>query len=442
MSTPLHVLIVEDSEDDAVLIVRELQRGGYDPTFERVETPEGMSAALAQQGWDIIIADYSMPHFSGLAALTLLQESGFDLPSIIVSGAIGEETAVAVMKAGAHDCVMKDNLVRLPPAVQRALREAEVHRERRRAEEALQESEERYRMLFESSPNSVVLVGLDGKIIDCNDAAGKITGLSEEEIIGKSFAELNVLIQEDVPAHMALFSGVLKGEVVEPFEMKVTSKSGEIHWLEVYPSLLEKDDEISAIQVIAYDVTKRKRAEEALKLSQEYARSIIDSSLDMIIAVDMNRHIVEFNKAAQETFGYRLEEVLGVHVDILYADPQEGLRVHQQTLDKGQCVREILDRRRNGEVFPCFLSASVLRDARGELVGVMGVSRDITERKRAEAEHERLLTALEHRSTQLQTAAEVSKSASTILDPEELMNQTVNLIQERFNFYYVGLGWP
>ncbi|HID63445.1 MAG TPA: PAS domain S-box protein, partial [Anaerolineae bacterium] len=141
---------------------------------------------------------------------------------------------------------------------------------------------------------------------------------------------------------------------------------------------------LESLSVAFVEALMRKRAEEALKASQAYSRNIIDSSLDMIIAVDMDRHIVEFNKAAQETFGYRREEVLGVHVDILYADPQEGLRVHQEAIEKGQCVREILNRRKNGKVFPCLLSASVLRDARGELVGVMGVARDITERKRAE----------------------------------------------------------
>jgi PAS domain S-box-containing protein len=130
--------------------------------------------------------------------------------------------------------------------------------------------------------------------------------------------------------------------------------------------------------------TGHKQVEEALKASQEYARDLIDSSLDMIIAVDMDRHIVEFNKAAQETFGYLPEEVLGKHVDMLYADPQEGLAIHQKTVEKGRCVREILDRHKNGQVFPAFLSASVLRDGRGEIVGVMGVCRDITERKRVE----------------------------------------------------------
>jgi len=103
MGEPLRVLIVEDLEDDALLVIRELERGGYDTTFERVETAEDMTAALEKQSWDIIIADYRLPHFSAPEALELFNKSGIDLPFIVISGTIGEETAVATMKAGAHD---------------------------------------------------------------------------------------------------------------------------------------------------------------------------------------------------------------------------------------------------------------------------------------------------------------------------------------------------
>lgn len=140
MSIPLRVLIVEDSEDDTFLVMRELKKGGYEPVFQRVDDPESFTAALARQSWDVIIADHSMPHFSGLKALTLLKESGRDVPFIIVSGAIGEDVAVSAMKAGAHDYVMKDNLARLGPAVQRELQEAEARLARRQAEEALQKA--------------------------------------------------------------------------------------------------------------------------------------------------------------------------------------------------------------------------------------------------------------------------------------------------------------
>lgn len=145
----LRVLLVEDSEDDAVLLVRYLKRGGQEVSYERVDTREAMQAALDGAQWDIVISDYNMPLFSAPAALSLLQESSLDLPFIIVSGAIGEEVAVNAMKAGAHDYIMKDNLARLIPAVERELREAERRRQRRQAQEALRVSEETNKKLFE-----------------------------------------------------------------------------------------------------------------------------------------------------------------------------------------------------------------------------------------------------------------------------------------------------
>ncbi len=135
MATPLRVLMCEDSEDDVALAVRALRQGGYDPLVERVDTAAAMGAALDREAWEVVIADYSMPQFSGPAALGLLRERGLDLPLIILSGSIGEETAVDMMRSGAYDYVLKDRPSRLASAVERALQEAELRRERRRAEE-------------------------------------------------------------------------------------------------------------------------------------------------------------------------------------------------------------------------------------------------------------------------------------------------------------------
>ncbi len=137
MSKPLRVLIVEDSEDDARLLVRELRKSGYDILFERVDRPETMKAALQRQQWDMIFSDYVLPQFSGLAALNVARETGLDLPFIIISGKIADDIAVTAMKAGAHDYIMKDNLKRLAPAVERELREAVLRRERLHSQEAL-----------------------------------------------------------------------------------------------------------------------------------------------------------------------------------------------------------------------------------------------------------------------------------------------------------------
>jgi diguanylate cyclase len=137
MTTPLRILIVEDSEADAELLLRELRRGGYAPEFEQVETPEGLVAALDHKSWDLIVSDYAMPRFNGLQALKLAQEKGLDIPFIIVSGTIGEDLAVAAMKAGAHDYLMKGSTARLLPAIARELREARMRQERRQADETI-----------------------------------------------------------------------------------------------------------------------------------------------------------------------------------------------------------------------------------------------------------------------------------------------------------------
>jgi diguanylate cyclase (GGDEF)-like protein len=137
MMRPLRALVVEDSEDDTALLLRELRRGGYDPSHTRVETSETMSKELSTRDWDIVFSDFSMPHFNAFDALALLRNSGHDLPFIIVSGTIGEDRAVTAMKAGAHDYILKGNLKRLVPAVERELREARIRQERMKADETI-----------------------------------------------------------------------------------------------------------------------------------------------------------------------------------------------------------------------------------------------------------------------------------------------------------------
>jgi signal transduction histidine kinase len=161
VSQPLRVLIVEDSPADAELVTLELRRASFVPATTRVDTPTALARALDEQSWDVVISDYQLPGWSGLSALQMLQERNIDTPFIIVSGAIGEETAVDTMKAGAHDYVLKDNLVRLGPAVERELREAQVRRERRQALAALQELASRSALLAEASRKLAVSLNYD-----------------------------------------------------------------------------------------------------------------------------------------------------------------------------------------------------------------------------------------------------------------------------------------
>ena len=192
---------------------------------------------------------------------------------------------------------------------------------------------------------------------------GVVTLLLLEKVVLSRLARLSASISS-IGA-----SGDLSMRVLMPGKDELSSLAGAINGM---------------LAVLEQSQTERKRAEDALRASQEYTKNIIESSLDVIVAVDMERRIVEFNKAAREAFGYSLEEVLGTHVDILYVNPRDGLVIHRTALERGRCTREVLNKRKNGELFPSLLAASVLRDAHGEPVGVMGISRDITERKQAE----------------------------------------------------------
>jgi PAS domain S-box-containing protein len=190
MAKPLAVLIVEDSESDVQLIVRLLRKEGYQIDYLNVDTAERMRAALQKQAWDIVISDYSLPQFNGNAALKLLQEEGLDIPFIIVSGTMGEETAVAMMKAGAHDYLMKGNLTRLVPAIERELEQAKMRRERAQARNDLRASENRFRALIENSTDAISLLDASGNAIYDSPSAPGMLGYGPEDWIGKNAFEL------------------------------------------------------------------------------------------------------------------------------------------------------------------------------------------------------------------------------------------------------------
>ncbi len=254
MGMPLRVLIVEDSEDDKELALRELRRGGYDPVYERVDTSEAMGMALDQQTWDIIISDYTMPNFNARAALEVLKDRKLDIPFIIVSGTIGEETAVAAMKAGANDYLMKGNLARLVPAIERELRDAEVRRARNKAEESLKASERRYRNIADNALVGIYQSNLKGDILYANDALARIYEFeSPEEMTSKgAVARYKNLKEREV-----FIEDLKKTGKVNNFELEMLTKRGETRNLLVSATL---DGEVLSGMVI--DITGRKRAEE------------------------------------------------------------------------------------------------------------------------------------------------------------------------------------
>jgi response regulator RpfG family c-di-GMP phosphodiesterase len=295
----LKLLLIEDSDDDASLLLRELNRAGYEVDFERVETAEELQSALSHQSWDLVICDYSLPKLNAPRALSILQAGGYDLPFIIVSGTIGEETAVEALIAGAHDFIIKGSLSRLIPAVQRELKDAETRRKQREADEALRESNARFRSLFENTPVSIweedfsdVKTYLDGltakdqqlnledyinkhpmvlmecmslvKIIDVNQASLKLFGArNKEELLNNievtfDIDSINTFKQE----LLAVFQGISQMEM----EVVIKTLDGQrrdakLGWA-VAPG---HETNFSRVLISLVDITERKRREKELE---------------------------------------------------------------------------------------------------------------------------------------------------------------------------------
>lgn len=386
MGKSLRVLIVEDLEDDALLVIRELERGGYDIAFERVETAEVMTAALEKQAWDIIIADYHLPHFSAPEALTLLQQSNLDLPFIVVSGTIGEETAVATMRDGAHDYLMKGNLKRLVPAIERELHEAEVRRKRQRAEEALRESEKKYRELTDFLPQIVLETDERGNLKFLNYQAFQSTGYTPDDF-NKGLSAMQLVIPEDRGKVKKNIQLVLSGKKRGGVEYTALRKDGSTFPIIVYTTPITHEGKAVGLRGIIVDITARKQAEEALKSSEERLRILFENAPDGIYLTDLKGTFVDGNRVAEVLVGYKKSELIGksfFKLNLLPTGqiPKAAANLAQSALGQPTGPDEFILRRRDGSQISVEISTFPLKIKDKTLV--LGIARDITERKRAE----------------------------------------------------------
>jgi PAS domain S-box-containing protein len=256
--TPLRVLIVEDSEDDALLIVRELERGGYEPNWERVETPEAMKEALATSDWDAIVSDHRMPRFRSLEPLAIYRQSGSEAPFVVVSGTIVEGLAVEAMKAGAHDYVMKDNLPRLRATVERGLKEAEEQRKRRRVEEELRASEAELRALFEAMTDVILVVDIEGRYLKVAPTNPSLLYKPPAEMLGKTVHE--IFPPEQAGEFLGHVRRALETRRTVSFEYSLQIGSQRM-WFDGSISPMLED----TVVWVARDITERARAQELLE---------------------------------------------------------------------------------------------------------------------------------------------------------------------------------
>ena len=262
--------MVEDSENDALLLQLAIERSGSKCVCRRVETAEELTAALQDQEWDAIIADYVMPKFGGLEALALVKERGVDVPFIVVSGHITEDTAVAAMKAGAHDYVMKDKLARLVPAIAREMRDAGVRREQSAAAENLRK-EQAFRAAIETSiPSGIAVVDLNGSQSYVNPAFCKMVGWTELELIGRKPPFDYWPPEERERIAVALAKVIEEDGSLGGLELRLRRKNGErFDVLLLMTALKDSFDNLTGWLSSITDITQRKQAEDALRRSHE-----------------------------------------------------------------------------------------------------------------------------------------------------------------------------
>jgi PAS domain S-box-containing protein len=326
MQKPLRVLMVEDSEDDALLTIRALKKGGYELAYQRIETAEAMRNALREKTWDLILCDYQLPQFSGLTAIALLKESGIDLPLIIVSGTIGEETAVECMLMGAQDYIMKDNLSRLVPAIERELKEVESRSKHKQAEEVFKDRAAELTLIYENAPFIMILADREWKIRKTNALTTQFVGRAIGDMINRRCGEsLHCIHSLDTPEGCGF--GPACGECTLRLTILNTIETGQSHQeVEVMMSLFKGEKIRDAVfhlssarltvkreplaLVSMQDITERKQAEELLRRSEENFRHSFDDSPLGVRIVNVDGETIYANRSILDIYGLdSLEEL-------------------------------------------------------------------------------------------------------------------------------------
>lgn len=353
MRVQLRVLIVDDSEADAKLLLRELQRGGFEPAFERVDTYEAMKTALAKRTWDIIVADYAMPVFNGLEALGLMKGMGLDLPFFLVSGQISEDMAVAAMKAGAHDYVIKGNLARLIPAVERELREAAMRRERRDADEALRKAHAELR---------------------------------------DAHAELEIRVQERT-AELEIANIELHSEIEE--RKRIEEEKGVL-----FEQLRNANERLA--------ITSLRAQQQATEASRQAAqlRALLESMAEGVTVLDWEGKVLLMNQAAREITGlsgdpdWENDRRMPSHIGFLHPDGTPIAArdwIARRVLNGERVVGQELNIvRPGGAQREVVISGSALQDDQGRTLMAILVYRDVTELRQLERAKQDYLSLISH----------------------------------------------
>jgi len=443
------ILFVEDSEDDTLLMVHQLKRAGMVHEYERVDTAETFRNALTQKAWDLILCDYKLPQFDGLHALEIYREWGIDIPFIIVSGNIGEDIAVATIKAGAHDYLMKDNLGRLVPAIERVLQDADLRAERRQTQEMLRESNEELSAIYDNAPLIMVLFDEQARIFKSNVFASNYASRGPAEMRGLSCGNLlKCTHSRDAPEGCGFGSSCPKC-TLRNLIREATQQGRRFDEVEV--NITQKNFLVSAKQIVVrgqslalvsiQDITDRKLAEKALQESETRYRSVVNTVGDGVILQEASGRIVDWNLYAEEVFGLKAEEVLGKtsthHNWTLIRRDGSPCPAEEQpsvlTLRTGKsCSNEIMGvKKSNGDVrWVSINTRPLFTEGDGRLHAVVTSFTDITEQRNAEMELVRSHSRLRDLTVRLQEVREQERKAMARAIHDELGQALTGLKME------------
>ncbi|MGZ5008703.1 MAG: PAS domain S-box protein, partial [Methylobacter sp.] len=440
MSKTLRILIIEDAPADFLLMVRHLNQQGLEAECRRIDSQTELNLSL-QSEWDLVLSDYNVPGMDFLATLQRIRAHYPDLPVILVSGSVGEEKAVELLRLGMSDFVLKDNLIRLVPAIRRVLNENNERRARQAAETALyqsqaavleeqrqarlaalnlmedaltararaeaahaalQESETKYRLLADNAADCIFWVGPDGHLKYISPACKQITGYEVEEFLADPELMIGITHPDDIMTyrqHLENDGHVDKNEL----EIRIIHKDGNVRWLGHHCKPLHGENgEFLGRHGANRDITARKQAEQELHDSAERFRVATESIRDAFILINGEEgKIVLWNPAAELMFGYSKDEAIGQPLHRLIGPPRFHEKAEIAMADfartgQGEVVGKTLELpalRRNGEEFLVELSLSALQ--LGGHWHAAGVVRDITERKQAEQQLRKLAQAVE-----------------------------------------------
>ncbi|MEJ2346038.1 MAG: EAL domain-containing protein [Gammaproteobacteria bacterium] len=398
MPRRLDILLVEDNPDDAELAVLELESAGFDFTWQRVETEPDYLAALDRPP-DLIIADHTLPTFNAPRALDLLHESKLDIPFIVVSGTIGEEVAVDMMRAGAHDYLLKGHLARLPAAAQRELREARVRKQEAAARRALRDSEQRYRSLVYATAQMVWICDPCGRFAEPQPGWQRYTGQTDEEVIGHGWRDAlhpDDRAKVDACWQQAQDSGLFSAEC------RVRRHDGRyVDFTARAAPVTNAAGDVREWVGVCVDISERKAAESALRAGEERFRRVVETIPDMLYVAEGPELRASFVSPAIETLtGYTQAEWLGdpsLRPMLLGEVSERERRAHVARAPADQHVAQLVYplHHRDGSERWVQDRMTLVRGDDGQPVQVFGVVTDITERRAAEREMHKLSQAVQ-----------------------------------------------